>query len=321
VQVEEPGGWGRRVATALLHALRDYGILFAFGALFIALAVASDPFLTKANLLNILDQNAGIGIIACGGTLVIIAGGFDLSVGAIFAFAGVIAAKVAESGSPVMGLVVGVLTGVGLGLVNGAALSTFRVNSFIGTLATSYIFRGAATIITGAAVISVTEPSFSDVGSGSFLDVTYTSWIFFAVVLASGFLLQRTRFGRAVFAAGGNEEAARFSGIRVQQIRMLTFVLSGLCAGIAGVLSASKVATAQAEAGLGLELSAIAAIVVGGTAITGGRGAIWRTVVGVFFIALISNGFNLLGVASFYQPIALGVIIFAAVGLDGWSRR
>jgi ribose transport system permease protein len=311
----------RRLPRLGLTTLRDYGIVTAFLALFIALSFASDAFLTKANLLNILAQTAPIGIIACGSTLVIIAGGFDLSVGAIFAIAGVVAAKIANSVDPVVGLLAGVLVGLVLGIVNGGLVTVLRINTFIATLASGFVIRGVATLITGGFLISVSDEVFSKIGRDEVLDVKISVYIFIAIILLTGFLLTRTAFGRYIFAVGGNAEAARLSGIRVDLVRTITFMISGACAGLAGVIATSRVSTGQADTGTGLELAAIAAIVIGGTSIMGGEGAIWRSVLGVLLIAMIGNGFNILNIDPFYQSIVQGMIIIVAVAIDSWARR
>jgi len=299
-----------------LALVRNYGIVVVFAALFIALSVASSTFLSSQNLLNLLAQNAPIGIMACGGTLVIIAGGFDLSVGAIYGLAGVIAAKLASSGDPILALVVGVLAGLLLGLVNGSLVSLFSINSFIATLATGYVFRGIATIVTSGFLVGVTDPSFGELGKAELFDVKVSVFIFAAVAFLTGLFLTRTRYGRYVFAAGGNAEAARLSGVRVELVRTLTFTFSGACAGLAGIIAASRVSSGQADAGVGLELAVIAAIVIGGTSILGGEGAIWRSILGVMLIAMIGNGFNLLNIDPFYEPIVQGAIILIAVVAD-----
>lgn len=313
-----------------LGRARDYGIVVVFLALFIALSIASPAFLSSRNLLNILAQSAPIGIIACGGTLVIIAGGFDLSVGAIFAFSGVIAAKTANAVDPVAGLLAGLLVGVVLGLINGGIVTLFRVNTFIATLASGYVFRGVATLITGGFLVSVSDDAFSFLGREEVFSVKVSVFIFAAVALFTGFLLTRTRFGRYIFAVGGNPEAARLSGIRVDLIRTATFVYSGVCASLAGIIATSRVSTGQADAGVGIELAAIAAIVIGGTSILGGEGAAWRSVLGVLLIAMIGNGFNVMNIDPFYQSIVQGLIILVAVAVDArsggplttwWKRR
>ena len=315
-----PGGGQTRWRPSLAR-LRDYGVVFATAALFVALAISSDAFLTTTNLLNILDQNAAIGIIACGGTLVMIAGGFDLSVGAIFALAGVIAAQLALDIGPIAGLLAGVLVGLACGIANGVVTTAGRINPFMATLASAIMIRGLAVIAAGGSLIAVSDPSFSTLGTGEILGVKYTIYLWAIFALVCALVLTRTTFGRAVFASGGNAEAARLAGLRVGVIRGATFAISGLAAGIAGVIETSRVATGQADVGIGLELSAIAAIVIGGTSLMGGEGAIWRTIVGVLLLALIANGFNLLGVDPTYQQIFQGGVIMLAVAVDAWSRR
>lgn len=314
-------GDGRKPRRLALSTLRDYGIVLSLGILFVVLALTSDAFLTTTNLLNILDQSASVGIIACAGTLVIIAGGFDLSVAAVFALSGVVAAAVAnELGAPV-GLAAGVAAGTTAGAMNGALTTVGRVNPFIATLATMIMFRGAALVLTGGLLILVSDPSFTGPGRETLVGIRYPVWIFVAFAVGSSIVLTRTRFGRYVFACGGNAEAARLSGIRVGLIRGATFAISGFAAGLAGVISASRVSTGQADAGTGMELTAIAAVVIGGTSIMGGEGAIWRTVLGVLLLALIGNGFNLLGVEPTYQQMFQGAIIATAALIDVWVRR
>lgn len=316
-----PAGEPRRRPRVTVSTLRDYGIVLSLGVLFVTLALASDAFLTSTNLLNILDQSASVGIIACAGTLVIIAGGFDLSVAAVFALSGAIAAAVANELGPSLGILAGVMAGTAAGGLNGLLTTVGRVNPFIATLATMIMFRGAALVVTGGLLIVVTDPAFSGLGRNMIAGIRYPVWIFIAFAVVLSIVLTRTRFGRYVFAAGGNAEAARLSGIRVGLVRWATFAISGFAAGLAGVISTSRVATGQADAGTGMELTAIAAVVIGGTSIMGGEGAIWRTVLGVLLLALIGNGFNLLGVEPMYQQIFQGAIIATAALIDVWVRR
>ena len=312
------GGWSHRLR---LSTLRNYGIVLSFLVLFIVLSVWSDVFLTKTNMLNLLDQSAAVGIIACGGTLVIIAGGFDLSAGAIFAVAGIVAVNVANSAGTTAGIVAGVAAGVGLGLGNGILTTVGRINSLIGTLASSIVIRGVALVITGGFLVQATPTNFTQLGQGKFADVNYSIWTLLGVFLFTTLLLTRTTFGRYIYASGGNAEAARLSGVRVGVVRAITFAISGGCAGLAGVLVASRVQTGQANAGMGIELTAIAAIVIGGTSILGGEGAIWRSILGVLLLAMIGNGFNLLNLDPTYQLIVQGSIILVAVAIDAWSRK
>lgn len=304
-----------------LATVSNYGIVFSWLALFVTLSFTSDVFLTKQNLLNILDQQAGLGVIAVGLTLVVIAGGFDLSVGAAFALAGVLGAKAAVSWGSTAGILVGLAVGVGIGLANGLLVTAARINSFIATLASSIIVRGAALAVTGGFLVTVRRDGFTTLGRGELLGLKYTVWLLLAVVLVASLLLGRTTFGRYIYASGSNAEAAAFSGIRVNRVRLATFAISGFTAGLAGMISVSRVATAQADSGTGLELVAIAAVVIGGTSISGGEGAVWRSFLGVTLLAMIGNGFNLMQIDPIYQEIFRGSLIVVAVGVDAWARR
>jgi ribose transport system permease protein len=324
---EHPAPTGRTglrlpARTALAGPMRRTGIIGPFLVLFIVLSVASGPFFTKVNLLDILDQQASTLIIAAAGTLVLVAGGIDLSVGAIYALAGVTAAKLALSVPPVVAILAGVAVGLVVGLVNGLITTIGRINSLIATLAMSFVISGLASLVTsGNLIIDYSRPGFADLARTSFLTVTTSTWIMIAVVAVFAVLLSRTTSGRYIYAAGSNAEAARLAGIRVHRIRVLTFVLSGGAAALGGVIDASRVLSAQASNGqTALTFTVLAGIVVGGTSILGGDGAIWRTVVGVLFIALIGNGSDLLGLNPLYDQIALGLILLVAVGSDAWSR-
>jgi ribose transport system permease protein len=304
-----------------IDTLWDYAVLLTFVVLFVALSIASPAFLTTRNLFNILDQSAPVGIIACAATLVIIAGGFDLSAGAIFALAGVMAANVANATNPTTGMLVALLMATGLGLFNGLLVSGFQINPFVATLATGMMIRGLAVVITSGFLVTVADERYTIIGREAFLGVKYSVWLFAAFAAICGFLLSRTKFGRHIYAVGGNAEAARLSGIRVGWVKALTFGISGIAAGLAGLIASSRVSTGQADAGSLIELTAIAAVVIGGTSIAGGEGAIWRTIVGILLLALIGNGFNMLRVEPFYQDIVKGAIIVVAVAVDAWSKR
>jgi ribose transport system permease protein len=302
--------------------LRRSGIIVPFAVLFIILSVASGPFFTKVNLLDIVDQQASTLIIAAAGTLVLVAGGIDLSVGAIYALAGVTSAQLALSVSPLLAIAAGIAVGLVIGLVNGVIATFFRINSLIATLAMSFVVSGLASLVTsGNLIIDYNRPAFADLARWSFLTVNTSSWAMLIAVVALGIVLSRTTAGRYMYAAGSNAEAARLAGVRVQQVKTLTFVLSGGAAALGGVIDASRVLSAQASNGqTTLTFTVLAGIVVGGTSILGGEGAIWRTVVGVLLIALIGNGSDLLGLNPLYDQITLGVILLLAVGADAWSR-
>jgi ribose transport system permease protein len=261
-----------------------------------------------------------VGLLACGETLCIIAGVFDLSVGAMLTVAAVVAATVANAASPWLGVAAGIGTGLGLGAANGVVIDRTRINSFIGTLATGIVYGGVAIVITGGLVVTVTKSSFGTLGQGEALGLRYTAWVFLGFAALLSLVVSRTTFGRYVYAVGGNPEAARLSGIRVGLVRGSCLAISGVAAGLAGVLSAARTSSATADLGSGMELTAISAAVVGGTSILGGEGAIWRGVLGVLLLALIGNGFNLLDVDTTYQQIVEGILILLAVAADQLLR-
>ncbi len=302
--------------------IRRYGVVILLVLLFITLSFSSDAFFSPRNLLNILNQNTPLAIVAMAGTLVIIAGGFDLSTGAMFAVAAVSASWIGLHVDEVLGLVAAPVVGLGLGLINGLVVTGLRVHSFLATLATSLVYRGLAVLITGGSLISLTNnETFSALGRGRIWQINYAVFILIAAFIGFSALLTRTVPGRHIYAVGGNVNAAILSGVRNLRIQVLTFALSGLAAGIAGAITVSRVATGSAQAGLGLELQAIAAVILGGTSIYGGEGAVWRSVAGVMLLALINNGFNILNANPFYRELTTGVIIVLAVALSAGKKR
>jgi len=209
-----------------------------------------------------------------------------------------------------------------VGITNGVLVTRFRINALIATLAMTYVVSGIGALVTrGNLIVVFDHPEFQRVAATRVAGLTSAAWMMIVITIAIGLLLSRTAFGRYVYATGGNAEAARLGGVRVSAVRVATFALSGAAAAFAGVLDASRVLSAQSSSGGFLTFTVLAGIVVGGTSILGGEGAVWRTVVGCLFIALIGNGFNLLGLDPFYQQITLGVILLLAVGVDAWSRR
>ncbi|MCX5479935.1 ABC transporter permease [Kaistia geumhonensis] len=301
--------------------LQRYGILIIIALLMAGLTVLSDSFLTPRNLLNIVNQSAPLAIIACALTLVIIGGGFDLSAGAVFGVASVSAAWLAVNVDPTLGIIAGPLVGLVLGLVNGLIITGFNVHSFLATLASSMVFRGIAILITGGALIPVRMEEFAWLGRGRVGIVNIAVIVFVVFALAMMFLLNRTTFGRRVFAVGGNEEAAILSGVRTNLVKIATFGLTGFAAGLAGVIAVSRISMGQPQAGVGMELDAIAAVILGGTSIYGGKGAIWRSVAGVLLLSLIGNGFNILNVNPFFKDLTTGLIIVVAVALSAGRKR
>ncbi|UBH06996.1 ribose ABC transporter permease [Leucobacter sp. Psy1] len=299
----------------------EYAVVILLLAVIAALALLSPSFFTFANIVNILNQNAPLVIIASAGTFVIVSGNFDLSTGAIYSVAGVVAAWLAVTlGNPWLALLAAPVIGLVLGAFNGAVITRLRVHSFLATLASSMIFTTVAVLVTGGSLITVTTPGFTALGRDRIGGIFIAVIVMIVVVAGMWFLLSRSVFGRHVYAVGGNAEAAELSGIRVNRTRVIVFMLSGLAAGSAAAIGVSRIASGQPLAGAGLELSAIAAVILGGTSIYGGVGAVWRSVAGVFLIALIGNGFDLLNLNPQLKDMVTGFIILAAVGLAAADR-
>jgi ribose transport system permease protein len=312
----------RITASAALDIARDYAVLILLVALIIVLAVSTPSFFTTTNLLNIVNQNAPLAIIAVAGTFVIISGSFDLSTAAMYAVGSVAAAWVAKhTGNASLALLTAPVLGLLLGVFNGLAVTKLRVHSFLATLASSLIFKAVAVLITGGFLITVTAPGFSNLGRGKVGIVFYSVLILVLFAGIMWFVLNGTTFGRHVFAVGGNQEAAKLSGISVDRVKVIVFALSGLAAGIAAAIGVSRIGSGQPQAGIGLEFNAIAAVILGGTSIYGGVGAVWRSVAGVFLIALIGNGFDILGWDPQLKDLVTGVIILAAVALAASDGR
>ncbi|MCL2417934.1 MAG: ABC transporter permease [Conexibacteraceae bacterium] len=301
---------------------RSAGILLPFIVLFVALSIGSGPFLSKTNLLNILDQQAATLVIAAAGTFVLISGGIDLSVGAVYGLASVVFGELAAHGwNPTLAIIAGVLSGVAVGLVNGVVSTFFKINSLIATLAMSFVVAGVASLVTAGNLVLVSNQAAADISRSVFLGVNMSTWVMVIVVVILGLVLARTTYGRYVYAAGGNAEAARFAGVRVNYVRIVAFALSGAAAALGGILDSARVLEGNSTNNTTLTFTVVAGIVVGGTSILGGEGAVWRTVVGVLLIALIGNGYGLLSLNPLYEQITLGAIMLLAVGLDAWSRQ
>lgn len=320
VEIETPGYTWRRLSGLW----RTAGILIPFLILFIILAIANGQFLTRQNLVvNVLYSQTPVLVIAAAGTLVLIAGGLDLSVAATFVLAEDIAAQLALHTSPVVAIVMAMSCGALVGLVNGVVVAYLRINSIIATLAMAFVVSGIAEVTTNNTFYSLFDkPALGKFATANFLGAQSAIWITLIVVVMLGMTLWRTTFGRYVFAAGGNAEAARLAGVRVSRVRIITFVLSGTAAALAGVISlAQTLTTTPYSSESSLAFTVLAGIVVGGTSILGGDGSVTRTVIGVLFIALIQNGFELLQFNAFLIPLVTGVILIIAVASDVWLRQ
>jgi ribose/xylose/arabinose/galactoside ABC-type transport system permease subunit len=302
--------------------LLRYGIYVAFVLLTGTLAVISPPFFTVSNIINILRQISVIGILAIGTTMVIITAGIDLSIGSIVALSAVIAASFAHPGEYplIVPLFLGLAAGLVCGTVNGILIAKYKLAPFIVTLGMMTAARGMALVYTsGRPVFNLTN-AYDEIGIGYLAGIPLPVIIFAVVILFGIFILHYTRFGRYVYAVGGNELAAKVSGIKTGRIIIAVYILQGLLAGVAGIVLSSRVMSASPSLGEGYELDAIAAAVIGGTSLMGGVGSISGTIIGVLIIGVMNNGLDMLNVSSYWQQIVKGGIIVLAVLLDKKSR-
>jgi ribose transport system permease protein len=301
--------------------LSRYGIYFALLLLVVILSIASPSFRSMSNVENILQQISVNGIIAIGMTLVIITAGIDLSVGSVLALSAVVAASFAHPDTPslLIPIFLGVATGMACGLVNGVLIAKSRLAPFIVTLGMMTVARGLALVYSSGRPVINLSSTYDEIGGGMLGPVPISALIFFVVVLAGIFILHYARFGRYVYAVGGNELAAKVSGVNTDRVLIGVYALTGALAGVAGIVLSSRVMSGSPTTGTGYELDAIAAVVIGGTALSGGVGTITGTIVGVLIIGVMNNGLDLLDVSSYWQQIVKGVIIILAVILNGDS--
>jgi ribose/xylose/arabinose/galactoside ABC-type transport system permease subunit len=303
--------------------LSKYGIYVAFILLTGILAVISPPFMAPSNVINILRQISVNGIIAVGMTLVIITAGIDLSVGSLVALSAVVASSFAHAGDYPLGvpLALGLFTGLACGTVNGVLIAKKRLAPFIVTLGMMTAARGLALVYTNGRPIINLSDSYDRIGGGSFLGIPVPVVIFLLVVVSGAFILHYTRFGRYIYAIGGNELAAKVSGINTERVIIAVYALTGALAGLAGIVLSSRVMSASPAIGQGYELDAIAAVVIGGTSLSGGVGTIAGTIAGALIIGVMNNGLDMMNVSSYWQQIVKGVIIVLAVVLDKKSKH
>ena len=303
--------------------VRKYGLILALLLGVVILSIISDAFLTFNNLMNVLRQVSINGILAVGMTLVILTAGIDLSIGALMAVAAVIAASiVAQNPDAVFpALLAAIAASSLLGGVSGVMSTKLNVAPFIATLAMMTIARDIPLIYTNGRPITIQSEAFKYLGQGYIGPVPVPVVIFALVTAIFSFILYKTKFGRYIYAVGGNENAAHVSGIRVHRVKIWVYIINGALAGLAGALLASRISSGQPNSGLGYELDAIAAVVIGGTSLFGGRGSMLGTIVGVLIIGVINNGLNLLNVSSYWQQIIKGLIIAGAVIMDQRTKR
>jgi ribose transport system permease protein len=307
--------------------------LIALFLMCLALTVMTDNFLTADNFWNVMRQISVNVCISVGMTLVILTAGIDLSVGSVLALCGAITAGLLKHGLsiPSMNLfigftvfgvvIVGVLFGGVMGLINGYTITKFNVPAFVATLAMLTMARGLTMLWTQGHPITGLGDSFGFLGTGWFVGIPMPVWISGIIVLVAIVLTNKTRFGRYIYAIGGNENAARLSGIPVTKIKVWVYILAGMLAAVGGALVTARLDSAQPNAGISYELDAIAAVVIGGTSLSGGRGSIFGTVLGAMIIGVLNNGLVLLDVSPFWQQVIKGVVILLAVIIDKANRR
>ena len=301
---------------------RNYGILLVTIGLFVVLAVTADGFATERNLRNILDQQSMVIIAAAFMTIAIISGNFDVSVSAIFVTAPLFGLKVENmTGNVFLAVVAAIAVGLIMGAINGFIVARLKINPFIGTLATSFMFFGAGFLISSRSLMRPETDAYRLIARSRFLGLTSATWIAIAVVIIATILLSRTRFGRNVFAVGGNMEAARLAGVAVNRVQTMAFLLLGAAAALAGVLNSSRSISAQPSDDFSFVFAVLTAVIVGGTSIAGGQGAIWRTTTAAFFLAFLNNGFNLLQIDPIWQRLIEGAVIIMAVAVDTWTKN
>jgi ribose transport system permease protein len=314
------------------HMKRFQSVL-ALALMVLALALMTDKFLTVDNSLNVLRQICANLCLSIGMTIIILSGGIDLSVGSMLAFSGAVGAGLLKSGFAIPGtdvfievtvsgaILAGILVGTGLGWFNGFVITRFKLPPFVATLGMLSIARGLTMLWTGGFPITRLGDDFGFMGAGHWLGIPMPVWISGALVVGFMVIMKRTRFGRQVYAVGGNERAATLSGLNVNRIKLLVYTIGGALAGVAGLLVTARLDSATPNAGLSYELDSIAAVVIGGTSLNGGRGTIMGTVLGCLIIGVLNNGLVLLEVSPFWQQVIKGLVILVAVAVDKMGSK
>lgn len=313
--------WGR---LPIISGIKNnLGILLSLLIMCILVTFISDSFFTVRNLFNILRQISINVFLACSMTMVILTGGIDLSVGSIIAVSGCLSAGlITLAGIPVVpAILLSILAGVLVGVFNGFVISRTTIPAFIVTLATMDIGRGFARIYTKNTTILVSDPLYAEIGTGQIFGLPIHLFYIIVVILISSLILNRTQFGRHLYAIGDNETAANYAGINVRRVKFMVYVISGIFAACAGILSATRTFSAQFSVGEGTEMDAISAVVLGGTSMMGGMGRLSGTVIGCVVIGVLDNGLNLLGIDSSWQYVVKGTVVLLAVFLDFLKKR
>jgi inositol transport system permease protein len=317
----------------LSNFFKKYAIAMILLAMFVLMSILSPAFLQPRNLLNVVRQISVIGLLGMGVTMAIISTGIDLSSGSVLAVAAVVAASLAQradwESAKYPGLVVpliiailaGLLVGLLCGVINGFLVARFKIPPFIATLGMMTIARGFALLYSDGRPISSLTDEYNFIGQGAVLGIPFPIIILVVVAILMHIVLNNTQFGRYIYAIGGNEQAARVSGVNIYRIKIGIYALAGLLSGLAGIVLSSRISSGQPGLGQGYELDAIASAVIGGTSLSGGVGTVWGTIVGALIIGVLNNGLDLLNVSPYFQAIVKGVIIITAIIIDERKNR
>lgn len=298
-----------------------YGVVVAFIVLIVVSSILYTGFLNPTNIFNMLSQLAIIGIMGAGMTYVMITGGLDMSVGGIYAATAVVAASLVDTTSIFIAVLAGIAVGLFSGLINGVLVTTLKVPPFVATLGTGSVFTGFALVYSNAQPFFVKNPDYKFFGSHYIGTVPVSVIILFLIFIILGIILAYTLYGKSLYAVGGNKEASHLAGLKTNRLILSTYVISGLCASISGIILSSRLAQGQANVGASITLDVIAAVVIGGTSLSGGQGAIWRTFIGGAILIMISNVLDSLSISSYWQQIFKGSIIIIAVMIDFYGRN
>lgn len=316
---EQPGG---RPRSVVMHAYARYAVLPIVVAVLVLAEVEDHSFFTWSSFKTLLTQNASLGIIAVGLTFVLIGGGMDISVGATYAIGAAVYTKVGLHMPLGAAFAVALAVGLLAGLVNGVLVSWFKLNPFVTTLGTASLFGGLIVVYAGSTPITPTNPGFGTFGTGEVVGIPYSVILLVGVFAVGTLLLHRTAFGKSLFAVGGSPEASRLAGLRTNTFRLSTYLISGGCAALAGILYASQTGTGESNLGGDtVALTALAIVVLGGTSLFGGAGAMWRTVVGFVILSSVVTLFTVLAVGQPLQYLVEGLIVVVALILDASAGR
>ncbi|GAB6189363.1 ribose ABC transporter permease [Marinitoga arctica] len=304
------------MSKELIKKMKEYPAIVGFIGISILFAILSDRFLTISNIINVFRQVSIQAIMAFGMTMVIISGGIDLSVGSIFALSAVIMASVLKTGSVFLGIIVALVIGALMGFVNGFIIAKGRIQPFIVTLATMAIGRSLTLVYTQGMPITGLPSSFRIIGRGNLFGLPYPIIIMLSIFILIWFISKNTKLGLYTYAIGGNETAAKLSGVKVIKYKIIIYIISGVLSAVSAMLLTARLNSAQPTFGSGYELDAIAAVVLGGASLAGGKGSVVGTIFGALIMGIINNGLNLLNVSPFYQQAVKGAVILIAVLLE-----